>query len=294
MKYGVSMFSNVKSKTVIALSYSAVILFVVVSGCSTAGLNSDQLSDTSLATGLAPNSSNEKNSAMSSSKGISKVLGDIGIPVDPATGAYRACLTSDGRAYWEERLAGTNLKGLHNNWGFGSDKNGGWIPAMVPEFFNGLAKDYAAFFTGVGTRVGKPFMGKTKDFAFCGNWCGPGHPKDGDFPPAVDALDAVCRLHDLCYNKYGGKSCKCDQMLLEAISRSRPITQMSKLENAMMAYFGNSPCKGGCKVFGVIKTCAKGPTILGSQDSYRYMTEKPNLLEGCGKTFKEIAQCKIR
>jgi len=30
-----------------------------------------------------------------------------------------------------------------------------------------------------------------------GNWCGPGHPRQGT-PPPVDAFDAACMRHDLC------------------------------------------------------------------------------------------------
>lgn len=31
-----------------------------------------------------------------------------------------------------------------------------------------------------------------------GNWCGPGHPPAGTFPPPVDEFDAACMRHDLC------------------------------------------------------------------------------------------------
>lgn len=31
-----------------------------------------------------------------------------------------------------------------------------------------------------------------------GNWCGPGHPPSGAWPPPADPFDAACMRHDLC------------------------------------------------------------------------------------------------
>ncbi len=31
-----------------------------------------------------------------------------------------------------------------------------------------------------------------------GNWCGPGHPAVGAYPPPMDGFDAVCMRHDFC------------------------------------------------------------------------------------------------
>lgn len=46
-----------------------------------------------------------------------------------------------------------------------------------------------------------------------GNWCGAGDAHRGR---AVDALDAACRVHDLCYEKRGRGACTCDRALLKA------------------------------------------------------------------------------
>lgn len=46
-----------------------------------------------------------------------------------------------------------------------------------------------------------------------GNWCGAGDAHRGR---AVDALDAACRAHDLCYERKGRGACACDQALLKA------------------------------------------------------------------------------
>ncbi len=48
---------------------------------------------------------------------------------------------------------------------------------------------------------------------FHGNWCGAG---DVNRASPVDALDAACRAHDLCYERVGRGACQCDKALLKA------------------------------------------------------------------------------
>nr|WP_281432961.1 phospholipase A2 family protein [Microvirga terrestris] len=48
---------------------------------------------------------------------------------------------------------------------------------------------------------------------FHGNWCGAG---DMNRASPVDALDAACRAHDLCYERFGRGACQCDRALLNA------------------------------------------------------------------------------
>jgi hypothetical protein len=48
---------------------------------------------------------------------------------------------------------------------------------------------------------------------FHGNWCGAG---DMNRALPVDALDAACRAHDLCYERVGRGDCQCDKALLKA------------------------------------------------------------------------------
>jgi len=48
---------------------------------------------------------------------------------------------------------------------------------------------------------------------FHGNWCGAG---DMNRASPVDALDAACRAHDLCYERVGRGACPCDKALLRA------------------------------------------------------------------------------
>ncbi|MEE1658203.1 phospholipase A2 family protein [Microvirga sp. CF3062] len=48
---------------------------------------------------------------------------------------------------------------------------------------------------------------------FHGNWCGVG---DVNRASPVDALDAACHAHDLCYERVGRGDCQCDKALLRA------------------------------------------------------------------------------
>jgi hypothetical protein len=48
---------------------------------------------------------------------------------------------------------------------------------------------------------------------FHGNWCGVG---DANRASPIDALDAACRAHDLCYERVGRGACVCDRAFLKA------------------------------------------------------------------------------
>jgi len=48
---------------------------------------------------------------------------------------------------------------------------------------------------------------------FHGNWCGAG---DANRASPIDALDAACRAHDLCYEQRGRGSCTCDRAIIKA------------------------------------------------------------------------------
>jgi len=65
---------------------------------------------------------------------------------------------------------------------------------------------------------------------FHGNWCGAG---DANRTSPIDALDATCRAHDLCYERLGRSACACDKALLKATavlvkSRTTPEPVRSK------------------------------------------------------------------
>ena len=75
-----------------------------------------------------------------------------------------------------------------------------------------------------------------------GNWCGPKH---GSGTPK-DALDAACKVHDLCYDNYGYFNCKCDVDLVRTIEGLN--SQKLRLIGApIKAFFKQNPCKGPVK-----------------------------------------------
>lgn len=92
--------------------------------------------------------------------------------------------------------------------------------------------------------------GKTPDaFPFHGQWCGPGHPRKGENPKPIDVLDAACRDHDKCYEKFGYYSCHCDVELIRTIQESRSLPpDIAQKAGLITEYFRNSFCKG-CKQF---------------------------------------------
>lgn len=57
-----------------------------------------------------------------------------------------------------------------------------------------------------------------------GNYCGMGHGDPTGETPTIDAVDAVCREHDMCYESLGDFDRRCDLELIgsmqDAISRT--------------------------------------------------------------------------
>ena len=52
-------------------------------------------------------------------------------------------------------------------------------------------------------------------FPVYGNYCGFGHGDPTGNTPPIDAVDAVCRQHDLCYRLLGDFDCQCDRHFVE-------------------------------------------------------------------------------
>lgn len=78
-----------------------------------------------------------------------------------------------------------------------------------------------------------------------GNYCGPGFGDPTGNTPPIDAVDAVCRQHDLCYGRRGYFDCQCDGNLISnmpgAIARTASVSgQIAGA--AIMTYFANTPC----------------------------------------------------
>lgn len=78
---------------------------------------------------------------------------------------------------------------------------------------------------------------------FHGHWCGAG---DRNRAAPVDAFDAACRAHDLCYERVGRNACSCDRVFLRATARlvKDPSTDESIRGKAATAnsLFSAAPC----------------------------------------------------
>lgn len=78
---------------------------------------------------------------------------------------------------------------------------------------------------------------------FHGNWCGLG---DFGRRRPVDALDAACRAHDLCYERQGRGACSCDRAFVQAtaaLSQRRMIAEPIKAKAALAnTVFVLAPC----------------------------------------------------
>jgi hypothetical protein len=86
-----------------------------------------------------------------------------------------------------------------------------------------LAKDGPAGNRGAPQQLSLPVYG---------NYCGLGHgDPTGNMPP-IDAVDAVCREHDLCYALRGDFDSRCDQDFIECMPRAIASTPSPTGKNA--------------------------------------------------------------
>ena len=80
------------------------------------------------------------------------------------------------------------------------------------------------------------------DFSLYGNWCGPGHPKEGATPTPINETDAACRSHDRCYANNGYLNRLCDNQLivrLRSVRTTDPVEEAAR--QSIIAYFEKSP-----------------------------------------------------
>jgi hypothetical protein len=75
-----------------------------------------------------------------------------------------------------------------------------------------------------------------------GNYCGRGHGDPTGNKPPIDAVDAVCREHDLCYARLGDFDGRCDRVLVESMPSaiaSTPSPIGKKVGILTMLYFSS-------------------------------------------------------
>jgi hypothetical protein len=85
----------------------------------------------------------------------------------------------------------------------------------------------------------------TSGIVIYGNYCGPGHGDPTGLTPPVDAVDAACRAHDMCYDATNYFNCGCDRALLGALPMAIAATPTSAGKAAGMlitAHFMGEPC----------------------------------------------------
>ncbi|MDQ0154002.1 phospholipase [Robertmurraya andreesenii] len=65
------------------------------------------------------------------------------------------------------------------------------------------------------------------------NWCGPGCSGPG---APVNAVDAACRRHDMCY-RYTGDRCRCDHEFIYRLERlQNPYSVEGRHAKVMLNY----------------------------------------------------------
>ena len=67
---------------------------------------------------------------------------------------------------------------------------------------------------------------------FYGNYCGRGHGDPTGNTPPVDAVDTVCRQHNLCYGLLGDFDRRCDRDLIESMPKAIASTPSPVGKNA--------------------------------------------------------------
>lgn len=106
----------------------------------------------------------------------------------------------------------------------GAQKRKGGAPATdvlypVGQISNSLISELAK----VGGPAGQ-IAPQQLSFPVYGNYCGVGHGDPTGKTPPIDAVDAVCREHDLCYGRFGSFNRRCDRDLIknmpDAIART--------------------------------------------------------------------------
>lgn len=99
---------------------------------------------------------------------------------------------------------------------------------------------------GGGTGGGcTPLFPSGSGLPIYGNYCGPGHGDPTYMTPPVDAVDAVCMAHDMCYDTFGYFNCACDRALIAgmpAAIAASPCLSGKTAGAAAMTYFAGATC----------------------------------------------------
>ncbi len=207
--------------------------------------------------------------APSGEKKTSFMMGKTAIEKDAKSDAYKVCLTPVQHKQWVDRLHGKRVSGGPEKGFFGKGLHGQINRQFASEIFGEIATPmiFAGSFAAQLASAVKGANGGSSA-GICGNWCGPGYPKSNANPKVTDALDAACKVHDLCYRNYGAYNCMCDQLLVDSIMKNRTLFDVSTIERNVALYFSGSSCNFGCKTFQGHEVCGGMQVYAGGKQLY--------------------------
>jgi Phospholipase A2 len=90
----------------------------------------------------------------------------------------------------------------------------------APHDYHSLSgRKHSSLLPGLGKIEVSDDRGKSRQLSLpvYGNYCGVGHGDPTGNTPPIDAVDAVCREHDLCYARLGDFDSRCDQAFIESM-----------------------------------------------------------------------------
>lgn len=137
-----------------------------------------------------------------------------------------------------------------------------------------------------------------------GKWCGPGHGFKGR---PKDAVDAVCRLHDICCRRkgYGDPAekiqhCKCDRIIVRRMPSAIRRVRSSKGRVAgasIYAYFRNAPCWCKKRICITLPRCRKVRRCKTVRKRICARTPRCRRVRKCKRIFgkricKKIVRCR--
>ena len=113
--------------------------------------------------------------------------------------------------------------------------------------------------------VGGGGGGPTPPLISYGNYCGPGFGDPTGATPPIDAVDAVCRTHDLCYQATTYFNCGCDRALLLTMPAAIATSPAGAAAGAAaIAHFAGAPCTCCLPLFPPFPTpCIPLPAGIG-------------------------------
>jgi hypothetical protein len=110
-------------------------------------------------------------------------------------------------------------------------KRAGEAPKIIAPYLGEITLPFLSELVkpGVSNNLGKP---RQFSLPVYGNYCGVGHGDPTGNTPPIDAVDAVCREHDLCYARLGAFDSRCDQALVQRMPSAIANTPSPAGKNA--------------------------------------------------------------